>query len=532
MVEILPGKEEQSLEKTVEEIDPVVAEPPPPKAVPIEPLNEANLVVTETELSEPDLAPIPKVTESEPTKEILEPSKSLKVMTVNIKEEVSIAPKVLDQTTPTPMKAINSFHSFELDEVSLVWRRSQLYPLELEVNPGSSSFQVGVTDTDQFPSVFKIFRKFRKKRKRVRKKRRSRRNFAMRGPISRHEPIADNKFYLLFYLRFTLLNVLSFGFDACRSVPRFPPRHFSAVSDPLSRHYPPPSARLNQHQPLPISWLGLKATSCSFMLFMAVLHHQWHSRLTPTGSPSPSRGRGGRFSHAPNNVSGRGGWGRGHRPPHCQLCRQDGHYANTRLRLASYATQAISSDNNLASPFLTQCHVSSSGLDWYVDSGATYHMTPSTQTVTNPSSTTGNNSVTFGNGNTLPITHKGHSFIYDNIKLNDILVVPNLTKSLLSISKLTKDNYIDALLSYHSFYIQDRQTKLGRCENGLYVLQTGHPALVASSSRPEACFEVWYSHLVHVHFDTIVNLQKLGYLFVSALLPKLGTCLPCHLAKS
>ncbi|KAJ9542433.1 hypothetical protein OSB04_028939 [Centaurea solstitialis] len=52
-------------------------------------------------------------------------------------------------------------------------------------------------DTDQFPSVFKKFREFRKKRKRVRKKRRSRRNFAARGPISRHEPIADNCAHLI-----------------------------------------------------------------------------------------------------------------------------------------------------------------------------------------------------------------------------------------------------------------------------------------------------------------------------------------------
>lgn len=56
---------------------------------------------------------------------------------------------------------------------------------------------------------------------------------------------------------------------------------FSADLDLLLRHSPPPSVRLDLHQPLSISWLGLKATICSFVLFMVILHHQWLSRFKP-----------------------------------------------------------------------------------------------------------------------------------------------------------------------------------------------------------------------------------------------------------
>jgi hypothetical protein len=43
--------------------------------------------------------------------------------------------------------------------------------------------------------------------------------------------------------------------------------------------------------------------------------------------------------------------------------------------------------------------------------------------------------------------------------LKDVLVVPHMTKNLLSISRLTKDNSVDVLLSYPTFFIQDRLTK-------------------------------------------------------------------------
>uniref|UniRef100_A0A251TUQ9 Putative zinc finger, CCHC-type n=1 Tax=Helianthus annuus TaxID=4232 RepID=A0A251TUQ9_HELAN len=251
-------------------------------------------------------------------------------------------------------------------------------------------------------------------------------------------------------------------------------------------------------------------------------------------NPSSSRGRGGRSFRGSNPPGGRGGRARGRRPPHCQLCRRDGHYANACPNLATFASQAVPTDEGLANAFLSQCNLH--GPDWCADSGATDHMTPHTQHVNNPSATTGNDFVTFGNGNTLPITHKGHSIISNKIKLNDVLVVPSLTKNLLSISKLTKDNCVDVLLSYPLFHIQDRHTKQvlarGRCENGLYILQPGHHALVSSSSRPKASFEVWHSRLGHVHFDVISILQKLGILSITSLLPKPVTCRPCQLAKS
>ncbi|KAJ9538664.1 hypothetical protein OSB04_031397 [Centaurea solstitialis] len=221
----------------------------------------------------------------------------------------------------------------------------------------------------------------------------------------------------------------------------------------------------------------------------------------------------------------------GRRSPHCQLCRTNGHYASVCPKLASFASQASSKDDALASAFLSQCHVSSFGPDWFVNSGATDHMTASSETISNASSVPGTASVMFGSGHYLPVSHKGHASLSPNLLLKDVLVVPRITKNLLSISKLTKDNHVDVLFSYPDFFIQDRQTQQvlaqGKCDDGLYILQLGAHAFFACPHHLKPLLK-----LGHVSFDTLVKLQKLGHLSVTSLLPKPDVCLSCKLAKS
>lgn len=86
---------------------------------------------------------------------------------------------------------------------------------------------------------------------------------------------------------------------------------------------------------------------------------------------SNSRGRGqqpysrGSGTHGLSN-SGRGCGGC--RPPHCQLCCTNGHYATSCPNLHIYASNAHTSDAaNLAQAFHSQCHVTQGSSDWYVD---------------------------------------------------------------------------------------------------------------------------------------------------------------------
>lgn len=144
------------------------------------------------------------------------------------------------------------------------------------------------------------------------------------------------------------------------------------------------------------SFLDLVAQAESHELFLASIQDSppvaafTAQRQSPSRGGSSSRGRG-------RGSSNNGGRGRGRRPPHCQLCRTNGHYANSCPDLASFARQGNDTSVNLAQAFHAQCHVNDRSPDWYVDSGATAHMTPSTSTLDSATPYNGQDQVAFGN---------------------------------------------------------------------------------------------------------------------------------------
>ncbi|KAI3700963.1 hypothetical protein L2E82_45604 [Cichorium intybus] len=279
----------------------------------------------------------------------------------------------------------------------------------------------------------------------------------------------------------------------------------------------------------PLNLRDLIAQAEGHEIFLRSLHGSgpppvaFNTQTTPTHN----KGRGRSF---------RSGRGRGRRPPYCQLCHTKGHYASACPQLATFASHAPVFDTEFAKAFHVQCHATSSGPDWFVESGATDHMTTSTDSITQPTVFSGSSKVAFGDGNVLPISHIGHSLLNNGIQLWNVLVVPKLTKNLLSISRLTSDNNMDVLFSQPYFYIQDRKMRWvlaqGRCDRGLYVLSTKPQAFVATRSKLKAPYELWHSRLGHVSFDTISLLNKMGHLSVTSILPKPIICSPCQLAKA
>lgn len=88
--------------------------------------------------------------------------------------------------------------------------------------------------------------------------------------------------------------------------------------------------------------------------------------------------------------------------------------------------------------------------------------------------------------------------VSDKNFLRDVLVIPNLTKKLLFISKLTTDYPVDVLFPKPFFTIYDRQTKQvlakGKCENGLYVLKERPQAFVESHGiTNQTSYELWHT---------------------------------------
>ncbi|KAL5834541.1 hypothetical protein ACOSQ4_014038 [Xanthoceras sorbifolium] len=125
---------------------------------------------------------------------------------------------------------------------------------------------------------------------------------------------------------------------------------------------------------------------------------------------------------------------------------------------------------------------------WYMDSGATNHVTSSLGNLSIQSYYNGNERLTVGNGQQLPIAHIGSSYIVSHtqpasiLQLKDVLHVPNITKNLLSISKFTKDNNACAEFYDNHFVVKDKVSRKvllhGQLRNGLYQLEISYPPIL------------------------------------------------------
>ncbi|PWA92929.1 zinc finger, CCHC-type, Gag-polypeptide of LTR copia-type [Artemisia annua] len=102
------------------------------------------------------------------------------------------------------------------------------------------------------------------------------------------------------------------------------------------------------------SFHDLLSQAESHELFLNTVNGSTVSKVSfnTTTSSSSSRGRGNSNNRG-GSSQGRGR-GRGRRPPHCQLCRTNRHYANQCPDLQSFARRAPVLDANLAQAFQAQ----------------------------------------------------------------------------------------------------------------------------------------------------------------------------------
>ena len=96
---------------------------------------------------------------------------------------------------------------------------------------------------------------------------------------------------------------------------------------------------------------------------------------------------------------------------------------------------------------------------FYVDFGATTHITNNLGKMTQRPTYKGNDAIFLGNGEALRISHivKARLKIkHRDLKLKNLLVVPEIKKNLLSIGQLTFDNLCSLEFSSTSFVIKDQ----------------------------------------------------------------------------
>jgi gag-polypeptide of LTR copia-type len=193
-------------------------------------------------------------------------------------------------------------------------------------------------------------------------------------------------------------------------------------------------------------------------------------------------------SYRKNNFRGRG---RGRHSNfskeqvQCQICYKWGHttlkcyhrfdvsYTRTPSPAQSTPQQAL-----LAEPSSSVVLSST----WFLDSSASTHVTPDINNLSSSQPYLGVDKVHMGNGSGLSISHTGTASIpysYGNLHLRNVLCVPHLTKNLLSIAQLLKDNSVSVEFTFNSCFVKDLTTQRvllhGSLCYGLYALDIPSP---------------------------------------------------------
>lgn len=124
--------------------------------------------------------------------------------------------------------------------------------------------------------------------------------------------------------------------------------------------------------------------------------------------------------------------------------------------------------------------------DWFPDTGATDHITGNLGNLYSLTPYNGHDGVMVGNGQILLITHIGQAHIGSPtslIQLNDVLLVPQIKKVLLFVSKLTSDFSLIFEFDGNGFLIKDKSTNKvvakGSKRGGLYALDGDSAAFIS-----------------------------------------------------
>ncbi|KAJ1698879.1 hypothetical protein LUZ63_007391 [Rhynchospora breviuscula] len=229
----------------------------------------------------------------------------------------------------------------------------------------------------------------------------------------------------------------------------------------------------------------------------------------------------------------------------CQICFKRGHttrgcWWRCDMRYSDDFDQVPSRSNPPGPP--PQAHVAqarSTSLptnEWYLDSGATHHVTSDINNLSSFEPYTGGDKLQIGDGNGMQILNTGSSVLsFGNfsINLNGVLHVPLFTKNLISLSKVLADNNLT--IEFYSCFciIKDRHTSTtilhARVINGLYRFTISPSSVPQAFLGEKVAADIWHYRFGHPSLDTTRKI------LIASNLPctnsTLNVCCDCNVAK-
>lgn len=192
----------------------------------------------------------------------------------------------------------------------------------------------------------------------------------------------------------------------------------------------------------------------------------------------------------------------------CYKCKQNGHYRN-QCPLLNEKTEKKKQTNAFSVVFLSGKY---NKCDWYVDSGASAHMTTNESWLTNRSNSTSLPEIMVANDTKVSVLCSGDVEITTShdyeVTVNNVLCVPSLTTNLLSVSQLIKNG--------NSVFFEPGRclirNKLGDLVaeailiDGVYKLMLQSETCLLTSTVDG---QTWHRRLGHLN-STDMNKMKLG----------------------
>jgi hypothetical protein len=174
-----------------------------------------------------------------------------------------------------------------------------------------------------------------------------------------------------------------------------------------------------------------------------------------------------------------------------------------------------------------------------MDTGATDHITSDLDRLAIREVYNGNDRVHISNRAGLHISHVGHgtlNTIAKPLDLRNILHVPQITKNLLSLHKLTRDNAVFVEIHPYHFVVKDLESEKrivqGRCESSLYPIHASPiNANKCAMFSVKASKEQWHQCLGHPSSQIVSSILSLNKLPICNSVHA-QVCNACQMAKS
>ena len=217
----------------------------------------------------------------------------------------------------------------------------------------------------------------------------------------------------------------------------------------------------------------------------------------------------------------------------CQICGKANHVALDCWYRFDYSYQSEDIPQALAALTLNNNDAS-----LYADTGATAHMINDEGKLLSKMPYIGHDKIFVGDGNGLTISHIGNACVSTNtglVKLNDVLVVPELTKNLLSVGKFASDHQCVFEFTGSGFVIKDQNKRIiihGSRKGKLYALDGVFHEALSAIKKDSTTFSIWHQRLGHPHAKGLSFLKDKNLIDVSVWVSKPSICVSCQMGKS